>query len=199
MRWTQGLPRISTPLPPGLRPGLRGSWQCWALLGWAVCGSSRGVSHGPGSAMVLLLKCQPLSVPRTEPTHVAPSASLGPPMRCSLSSKKPHGTNWAGKTFYLATCSRGRIRALLSFQQRGGEVQELGGGSEYSLSHREPGLGMEGDRRSLNPPPHSCFAHTNHGSQNENPVLPPPVLGYCAQDSRGLLETPTPIWLLRLH
>ena len=40
-------------------------------------------------------------------------------MKFAIFPQKTQGTCWAGNTFYLATCSRGKTRAQLSFQHEG--------------------------------------------------------------------------------
>lgn len=75
---------------------------------------------GPSFFKGWLLKRQPLSVPWTEPykLHLLQARGRTSHEVCRfLPENTGHMLGW--NTFYLATCSRGRTRAQLSFQQEG--------------------------------------------------------------------------------
>ena len=88
----------------------------------------QGSVPGPSFFEGWLLKCQPLSVPWTEPYKLQLLQARGKTSHeVCLFPQKAQGTRWAGNTFYLATCIRGRRTALFPAGRRGRNVVRQGG------------------------------------------------------------------------
>lgn len=126
--------------------------RCWQLIKGSVLGPWSCHSLAPEMSTI------PCTLDRSH-AHL-----LKVPGRTSckicLSSQKPQDTGWAGNTIYLAACSRGRIRALLSFRQEGEAGVRLGRVGRFSKGNSK-GLGMEADRWSLKTThsPHPWLTH----------------------------------------
>lgn len=90
---------------------------CWSV---GVSSSSNGLSKDPHSSKSGSWNVNPsLYLGQSHTSCTFCRSEAGPPMKFAIFPQKTQGTYWAGNTFYLATCSRGKTRAQLSFQHEG--------------------------------------------------------------------------------
>lgn len=163
----------------------------------------QGSVPGPSFFEVWLLKCQPLSVPWTEPYKLQLLWARGKSSHeVCLFPQKAQGTRWAGNTFYLATCIRGRRTALFPAGGRGRNVVRQGG-EVLGMAVPRVGwaLGMLSKPQSawprhgggqvvLEPPPHPTHPGLTHPS-SQGPTLPLTCPGLpCAGFQGDILDSP---------